>query len=57
MSEVRIAARVRDAELLAGVKTAAATYRARLVHWTDAVSGAGSLREEDLAEINKALAL
>lgn len=48
MSEVRIAARVRDAELLAGVKTAAATYRARLVHWTDAVSGAGSLRDADL---------
>ena len=48
MSEVRIAARVRDADLLAGVKTAAATHRARLVHWTDAMSSAGSLRDADL---------
>ncbi len=47
MSEVRIAARVRDADLLAGVKTAAATYRARLVHWTDA-SGQGGLHDADL---------
>lgn len=48
MSEVRIAARVRDADLLAGVKSAAATYRARLVHWTDALSGSGSLHDADL---------
>jgi pilus assembly protein CpaE len=53
MSELRIAARVRDAELLAGVKTAAATYRARLIHWTDALSDA-SLRDADLVVLEAA---
>ena len=38
MAETRIAARVHDADLLAGIKAAAATYRARLIHWTDALS-------------------
>ena len=48
MSQVRIAARVRDADLLAGVKTVAATYRARLVHWTDTMSGAAGLHDANL---------
>ncbi|MGH6950667.1 MAG: AAA family ATPase, partial [Vitreimonas sp.] len=56
MSEVRIAARVRDADLLAGVKSAAATYRARLVHWTDAMSGSGSLRDADVVVLETPLA-
>src|SRR5262245_42810841 len=34
MTEARIAARLYDADLLAAVKAAAATYRARLIHWT-----------------------
>ncbi len=53
MSEFRIAARVRDADLLAGVKTAAATYRARLIHWTDTLSDA-SLQDADLVVLEAA---
>lgn len=48
MHELRIAARVRDADLLAGVKSAAATYRARLIQWTDALSADPNLQEVDL---------
>lgn len=54
MSELRIAARVRDPDLLAGVKTAAATYRARLIHWTDALGGDPHLQEADLVVLEPA---
>ncbi len=54
MSELRIAARVRNADLLAGVKSAAATYRARLIHWTDALGVDASLREADLVILEAA---
>ena len=54
MSELRIAARVRDPDLLAGVKTAAATYRARLIHWTDALSSDPHLKEADLVVLEAA---
>lgn len=54
MSELRIAARVRDPDLLAGVKTAAATYRARLIHWTDALSADPHLQEADLVVLEAA---
>lgn len=53
MSELRIAARVRDADLLAGVKNAAATYRAGLIHWTDALSDA-SIRDANLVVLEAA---
>lgn len=48
MSQLRIAARVRDADVLAGIKSAAATYRARLIHWTDALGAEASLKDADL---------
>lgn len=54
MSELRIAARVRDADLLAGVKTAAATHRARLVHWTDALGADASVKDADLVVLEAA---
>lgn len=54
MSELRIAARVRDAALLAGVKTAATTYRARLIHWTDALNAGSNLKETDLLVLEAA---
>jgi pilus assembly protein CpaE len=54
MSELRIAARVRDADLLAGVKTAAATYRARLTHWTDTLGADLNLQEADLVVLEPA---
>lgn len=54
MSELRIAARVRDADLLAGVKNAAATYRARLIHWTDVLGTDAGLRDADLVVLEAA---
>lgn len=54
MSELRIAARVRDAELLAGVKNAAATYRARLIQWTDALGADANLQDADLVVLEAA---
>lgn len=54
MSELRIAARVRDADLLAGVKNAAATYRARLIHWTDTVGADANLQDADLVLLEAA---
>lgn len=52
--ERRIAARVRDPDLLAGVKNAAATYRARLIQWNDAANADGSLRDADLVVLEAA---
>lgn len=54
MREFRIAARVRDAALLAGVKSAAATYRARLIHWTDALGADASVQDADLVVLEAA---
>jgi pilus assembly protein CpaE len=54
MSELRIAARVRDTDLLAGVKTVAATYRARLTHWTDAFVGEIGLDDAALVVLEPA---
>jgi pilus assembly protein CpaE len=54
MSELRIAARVRDADLLAGVKSAATTYRARLIHWTDALGVDAGLQDADLVVLEAA---
>lgn len=54
MSELRIAARVRDPDLLAGVKTAAATYRARLIHWTETLGVDPHLHEADLVVLEAA---
>ncbi|MGD9966263.1 MAG: CpaE family protein [Hyphomonadaceae bacterium] len=54
MSELRIAARVRDPDLLAGVKTAAATYRARFLHWTDALGLDSHLQDADLVVLEAA---
>jgi pilus assembly protein CpaE len=54
MNELRIAARVRDADLLAGVKSAAATYRARLIQWTDALSADPNLQDADLVVLEAA---
>ncbi|MBX9746714.1 MAG: hypothetical protein K2X34_07420 [Hyphomonadaceae bacterium] len=54
MSEPRIVARVRDSELLAGVKAAAATYHARLVHWTDGPSMAGDFADANLVVLEAA---
>ena len=54
MSEPRIVARVRDADLLAGVKAAAATYRARLTHWTDALISASDLADANLVVLEAA---
>ena len=54
MSEPRIVARVRDADLLAGVKAAAATYRARLTHWTDALISAADLADANLVVLEAA---
>ena len=48
MSEPRIVAKVRDAHLLAGIKAAAATYRARLAYWTDLPISASELASADL---------
>jgi pilus assembly protein CpaE len=54
MSELRIAARVRDPDLLAGVKTAAATYRARLIQWGDTLGLDPHLHEVDLVVLEAA---
>lgn len=54
MSEPRIVARIHDAELLAGVKAAAATYHARLTHWTDALIGAPELADANLVVLEAA---
>jgi pilus assembly protein CpaE len=54
MSEPRIVARVRDADLLASVKAAAATYHARLTHWTDALVSASELSEANLVVLEAA---
>jgi pilus assembly protein CpaE len=54
MSETRIIARVRDTELLAGVKAAAATYHARLTHWTDALISAAELADANLVVLEAA---
>lgn len=54
MAETRIAARVQDADLLAGIKAAAATYRARLIHWTDALSRDTGLQEANLVVLQAA---
>jgi len=54
MSEPRIVARVRDARLLAGVKAAAATYRARLTHWNDAPVSASELVNANLVLLEAA---
>lgn len=48
MSEPHIVARVRSADLLSGIKAAAATYRARLAHWTDAPISPSELAYADL---------
>lgn len=45
MHETRIAARLEDANLLAGVKAAAAASRARLVHWTGPIANDSPLRD------------
>ncbi len=54
MSEPRIIARIRDADLLAGVKAAAATYRARLTHWTDSLMPASELADASLVVLEAA---
>ena len=54
MNELRIAVRVRDADLLVGVKSAAATYRARLIQWTDALSADPNLQDADLVILEAA---
>jgi pilus assembly protein CpaE len=54
MGEIRIAARVRDADILAGVKAAAATYRARLIHWTDALAADKNLQDANLVVLEAA---
>lgn len=54
MSEPRIVARVHDADLLAGVKAAAATYHAHLTHWTDALIGASDLADASLVVLEAA---
>jgi pilus assembly protein CpaE len=48
MSEPRIAARLEDAKLLAGVKAAAAASRARLVHWTGPIANDSTLRDSNV---------
>lgn len=48
MAEVRIAARLYDDELLSAVKAAAATYRARLVHWSGAVANDSYLHDANV---------
>ena len=54
MSEPRIVARVRDADLLAGVKAAAATYHARLTHWTDALISVSDIADANLVVLEAA---
>lgn len=54
MAEARIAARVHDPDLLAGVKAASATYRARLIHWTDALARDASVQEASLVVLEAA---
>ena len=48
MAETRIAARLYDADLLAAVKAAAATYRARLIHWTGSVASDANLQDANV---------
>lgn len=45
MAEARIAARLEDANLLAGVKAAATAARARLVHWTGPIANDSNLKD------------
>lgn len=45
MAEARIAARLEDAHLLAGVKAAASAARARLVHWTGPIANDSNLKD------------
>lgn len=45
MAEARIAARLEDASLLAGVKAAASAARARLVHWTGPIANDSNLKD------------
>lgn len=54
MNELRIAARVRDPDLLAGVKAAATTYRARLIHLADTHGFDAQLHEADLVVLEAA---
>lgn len=54
MSEPRIIARVHDAEILAGVKAAAATYHARLTHWTEGLISAAELADANLVVLEAA---
>jgi pilus assembly protein CpaE len=52
--ELRIVTRVRSADLIPGIKAAAATYRARLTHWTDAPISASELSDADLVVLEAA---
>jgi pilus assembly protein CpaE len=54
MGELRIAARVRNSEVLASVKAAAATYRAHLIQWNDAFSADSNLKGADLVVLEAA---
>lgn len=54
MSEPRIVARVRDPDLLAGVKAAAGTYHARLTQWTEALISAAELADANLVVLEAA---
>jgi pilus assembly protein CpaE len=48
MKEARIAARLENASLLAGVKAAAAASRARLVHWTGPIANDSALKDSNV---------
>jgi pilus assembly protein CpaE len=48
MTEARIAARLENANLLAGVKAAAAASRARLVHWTGPIANDSNLKDSNV---------
>lgn len=48
MTETRIAARLENAALLAGVKAAAAATRARLVHWTGPIANDSTLSDSNI---------